>query len=89
MLANRRWMKLSYDLSEQSPLPPGIPALSRKVRSSVSSGGVSNVVDLFICNHAGSHMDAPLHFVEGGAPIDQIAPEVFIGPCVVVDLRAV
>ncbi len=37
--------------------------------------------------HAGTHMDAPLHFVDGGTAIDQVRPEVFIGECVVVDLQ--
>jgi arylformamidase len=39
--------------------------------------------------HSGTHMDAPLHFIEGGTPIDQVAPQVFVGPCVVVSLREV
>jgi arylformamidase len=36
--------------------------------------------------HSGTHMDSPLHFVDGGQPIDQIPPDVFIGPCTVIDL---
>jgi arylformamidase len=38
--------------------------------------------------HSGTHMDSPLHFVDGGQPIDQISPEVFIGACTVVDLTS-
>jgi arylformamidase len=36
--------------------------------------------------HTGTHMDAPLHFDPDGRPIDQIPPEVFFGPCQVVDV---
>jgi len=36
--------------------------------------------------HSGTHMDSPLHFIDGGQSIDRIPPEVFIGPCIVVDL---
>ncbi|GMQ78660.1 MAG: hypothetical protein BMS9Abin02_1187 [Anaerolineae bacterium] len=32
-------------------------------------------------------MDAPRHFIDGAASIDQIPPEVFFGDCTVVDLR--
>lgn len=38
--------------------------------------------------HTGTHMDAPLHFIEGGASIDQISPDVFSGECMVVDLTS-
>lgn len=66
MGSDRRWIKLSHDLSEDSPLPPGIPPLTRHDRSSMAKGDVSNVVDLYLCNHIGSHMDAPLHFAMQG-----------------------
>jgi arylformamidase len=35
--------------------------------------------------HTGTHVDAPLHFIAGGASVDQIAIDTFLGPCQVVD----
>ena len=35
--------------------------------------------------HTGTHVDAPLHFIPGGASVDQIALDTFLGPCQVVD----
>src|SRR5262249_49447004 len=35
--------------------------------------------------HCGTHVDAPLHFIAGGASVDQIALDTFLGPCQVVD----
>lgn len=35
---------------------------------------------------AGTHMDAPAHFIPGGKTIDQISVEKFIAPCVVIDV---
>lgn len=67
-----RWINLSYDLSEKTPVPPGIPALSRTIRSSMNRGDISNVVDLFLCNHSGTHMDAPLHFDAGGLALTEL-----------------
>ena len=32
-------------------------------------------------SHIGTHLDAPLHFVENGEPVDQISLEHLIGPC--------
>jgi len=39
--------------------------------------------------HTGTHLDAPLHMVEGGAPIESIALERLIGPARVLDLTNV
>lgn len=37
--------------------------------------------------HGGTHLDAPIHFWEGGASADTIALERLVGPGVVVDVR--
>lgn len=31
--------------------------------------------------HIGAHVDAPLHVIEGGASIDQVPLDYFLGPC--------
>ncbi|MGD0534561.1 MAG: cyclase family protein [Methanoregula sp.] len=36
--------------------------------------------------HAGTHMDAPLHFIPGGDPVGRIPLEKLIGPVTIVDL---
>ncbi len=38
--------------------------------------------------HAGTHVDAPLHFSEGGASVDAIAPEALMCPLCVIDIAA-
>jgi len=64
-----RWILLSYDLDESSPLAPGTPAMSRTPRSSIAAGDVSNLVDVSLCTHSGTHVDAPRHFAAEGACI--------------------
>ncbi|NLY55102.1 MAG: cyclase family protein [Firmicutes bacterium] len=39
--------------------------------------------------HTGTHIDAPLHMVEGGATVDAFRVDQFIGPCHVLDLTNV
>jgi len=39
--------------------------------------------------HTGTHMDAPRHFISGGKTIDQLDPELFVGPCTLLDLSGV
>jgi arylformamidase len=36
--------------------------------------------------HSGTHIDAPMHFVSGGASIDQVPIERLIGPARVIDI---
>src|SRR5712691_11192687 len=36
--------------------------------------------------HSGTHIDAPMHFVAGGAPIDQVALTPLIGAARVIDI---
>jgi kynurenine formamidase len=45
-----------------------------------------NTTNLKLYSHAGTHMDAPLHFLEGGATIDQWDLQKCIGPALVLDL---
>jgi kynurenine formamidase len=40
---------------------------------------------LFMNEHAGTHLDAPYHFVEGGATIDQLDLSLLTGPAVAWD----
>lgn len=37
--------------------------------------------------HVGTHIDAPLHFLDGQPGLDQLPLEHFSGPCLVVDCR--
>jgi arylformamidase len=39
--------------------------------------------------HTGTHLDAPLHFVEGGGTIDEMPLEKFVTRCRVVDVTCV
>jgi kynurenine formamidase len=38
--------------------------------------------------HGGTHIDAPIHFAEGGLTVDRIPLERLVGPAVVVDVAA-
>ena len=39
--------------------------------------------------HFGTHVDAPYHFVRGGKTIDQLEPDLLVGPGLVVDLTRI
>jgi arylformamidase len=54
----------------------------------IAAGDVVNLTRLELSVHTGTHVDAPLHFVDGALPIDLLLPELFVGPAVVVDARS-
>jgi arylformamidase len=53
-----------------------------------AAGGAGQIVrGVHMRLHAGSHVDAPEHFVKGGKQIHELPLEMFIGPAVVADVR--
>ncbi|MEO0623786.1 MAG: cyclase family protein [Pseudomonadota bacterium] len=46
-----------------------------------------NLKMLRVNEHTGTHIDAPLHFTDGGASIDEVPVESLVCPLVVVDIR--
>jgi kynurenine formamidase len=45
-----------------------------------------NTTNLTLYSHAGTHMDAPRHFVDGGRTLDKLELAKCVGPALVVDL---
>ena len=43
---------------------------------------------IVLSEHAGTHMDAPIHFAQGQRGIDQIPVEDLTGPAIVIDVRS-
>ena len=74
-----------YDGSPNCPVHP--PVRSELLRDHPDSGW--RVELLTLSNHTGSHVDAPLHKVAGGASLDDIPLERFVGPARIVDLRGI
>ena len=53
-----------------------------------AAGGAGQIVrGVHMRLHAGSHVDAPEHFVKGGKQIHQLPLETFYGPAVIADVR--
>ncbi len=53
---------------------------------SIEKGGEYNLGLISMCLHNGTHLDAPLHFIEDGGDINSVDPQAFIGPCAVVEV---
>jgi arylformamidase len=64
---------------------PGDPEVRLERVSSIADGDVANISRLDLGVHSGTHVDAPLHFVDGGASVETLPLDVLVGPCSVVE----
>jgi len=53
----------------------------------IADGDICNVSNLKIGAHTGTHIDAPLHFVDGGKTTNEIPLSKLIGDCFVAKLK--
>jgi arylformamidase len=68
------------------PVWPGDPDVKLDRVKKIEEGANSNVSYLAAGVHTGTHVDAPVHFLPGGATIDQLDLEVLVGEAQVVVL---
>lgn len=55
----------------------------------IAEGESVNLGEVSMSLHAGTHVDAPLHYRDSGAAIDATDLSVYIGPAVVADVRGI
>lgn len=80
------------DISKElfsTPAYPGDPTASLRFVQRLEEGGACNLSELTAGSHNGTHMDAPLHFVENGADISEVELSRCCGPCVVVKANGI
>ena len=76
---------LSHDLDSSLSIYPGDPSFSSCPHLTLEADGV-NVQSISLGSHAGTHVDAPYHFIADGKKIHEIPLSTFAGPAIVVDL---
>lgn len=68
---------------------PGDESVLLERTASISSGSMVNVSRVHMGVHTGTHVDAPLHFIDQGKSIDELDISLFTGWVRVVDARYV
>lgn len=79
------WYDLTQPFHQEMPHSTSLPSPEFETLSRVEEEG-ANVQRYAAPTHVGTHVDAPRHFVTGGATIDELPLERFTGPGVVLDL---
>ena len=82
------WIDVSIPLREEMTVFTGEPPFRRERISAIADGAVCNISQMALGVHTGTHVDAPVHFVEGGETAEAIALDALIGPAWVVDATA-
>lgn len=75
---------ISIGIDENLPLWPGDPELRLQWAANIEQGDLVNLTELSMSIHTGTHIDAPLHFLPNGKPIDSLSLNVFVGEAQVV-----
>jgi arylformamidase len=78
---------VSLPISEDLPVWPGDPPIELRRQASISAGSDANVSRLACGVHMGTHVDAPLHFIDGAESVDHFNLNTLIGRVHVIDLR--
>jgi arylformamidase len=68
---------------------PGNPGVDIRPTSRISRGDTSNVSEIRLGSHTGTHVDPPSHFLDDGATADDLPLDVLIGDVIVADLRGI
>ena len=68
---------------------PGNPTPSMTPVLRIGAGDSSNVSELRLGTHSGTHVDAPAHFFDGAPAADALPLDALVGPATVLDLTRV
>ena len=72
---------ISQEIYSGMPVYPGDPSFQEHRVSSFKQGDMCEVSEITMGTHCGTHVDAPLHMLPDGAPLDSIPLDSFIGKC--------
>jgi arylformamidase len=85
----RGWIDVSAPIDPRTaPVYPGNAPIKLDFMLSYDKGDRLALSSYSFGAHTGTHVDAPLHFIKGGTPIDQVPLEPFVGPARVIDCSA-
>ena len=77
---------ISLSIHPSMPVWPGDPHIDLHQVSTIANGDTSNVSQLTMSVHTGTHIDAPKHFIDSGLTVDQIPLEQLIGEVLVLEI---
>ena len=77
---------ISTPLSESTPVYPGDPPVRINCVSDLANGADCTLSEISMSLHAGTHIDAPSHFIPGAPDADEIPLDLMIGDAILADI---
>jgi len=71
------------------PFYPGDPGADIRPHLMIAAGDIANISELSLGSHTGTHIDAPAHFENGKATVDELPLDLLVGRARVIDLTGV
>jgi arylformamidase len=79
------WIDISVPLRNHMQVFTGDAPFHIERVQTIAGGGVCNLSTMQLGAHSGTHVDAPVHFIEGGAGAERAPLDALMGPAWVVD----
>jgi arylformamidase len=79
-------LDVSVPLASGMPVYPGNPEFDLQPVKRIADGGSSNHSRLVLGTHTGTHVDAPRHFFDGEAGVDELPLNLLLGRVRVVEI---
>jgi arylformamidase len=87
--AHRVIHDISVPINAHMHIYQGNPGMSLARHESIADGAHANVSRLELGVHSGTHVDGPLHFIDGAAGTESLPLDTMVGPAEVVDATAI
>ncbi|MEI7732065.1 MAG: cyclase family protein [Verrucomicrobiota bacterium] len=81
------WLDISVPVFSGMVHWPNDPPVDIQSLHAIAAGASNNLSAIHMSAHAGTHMDAPRHFLRDGTGIDTVPFDAIIGPCRVLEIR--
>ena len=82
-----KYHDISRPIYTGMPTWPGDTTAEFKLVATIPQGSSCNIGRLHVSVHTGTHGDAPFHYNQRGAKMDEVPVETYVGPARVVDIR--
>jgi arylformamidase len=82
-----RLIDVSLEVGPDLLVWPGNPGVTITPTSRISRGDTSNVSEIRLGSHTGTHVDPPFHFLDDGTTAEDLPLDVMMGETTVADLR--
>ena len=84
---SRKWVDVSVPIYAGMVHFPDDPSIEIDTIMDVEKGDICTVSRLTMGTHTGTHIDAPIHFLKGGAGAEEVPLENLVGPARVIEIK--